>query len=259
MLGAVFTDRPIVQPLTQLVWLGRMHERKPQYQGVARLFAALSMGIAELEAFYTGVDFNVPSEARFYPHITSFVDPSTKAEVKFRYEGHVDPSCRGTKAVFLAETEKGRKIIVKFTEVYNDEAHTLLATQGLAPQLLSCDRSTLTGFVMIVMDYIDGKQLRHWYPQGRKISTQALEQVKSAMNLLHANEFVFGDLRWPNILVTSIKGEDRIQLVDFDWCGKVGVTEYPADINLVDIEWPKDVVPGGLMRFEHDEEMLSRL
>ena len=70
---------------------------------------------------------------------------------------------------------------------------------------------------------------------------------------------MFGDLRWPNILVTSTNGQDRIQLVDFDWCGKVDVAKYPADINLVDIEWPKGVVPGGLMRFEHDEEMLSRL
>ena len=217
------------------------------------------MGVAELEAFYSRVDFNVVSTSRFFPHITSFTDRGTGYEVKFRYEGYAEPISGGTKAVFIAETDNGRKIIVKFTGAYNEAAHTLLATQGLAPQLLSCDRSKLTGFTMIVMDYIDGEQLRHRYPRGYEIPTGVFEQVKNAIGLLHGNEFVFGDLRWPNILVTSTNWQDRVQLVDFDWCGKVNVAKYPADINVVDIEWPKDVVPGGLMRFEHDEEMLSRL
>ena len=67
---------------------------------------------------------------------------------------------------------------------------------------------------------------------------------------------MFGNLRSPNILVTN---QHRVQLVDFDWCGSVGEGKYPADINLVDIEWPDGVVPGGFLQFEHDREILRWL
>lgn len=52
VLGAVFTDKPIVQPLTPLLWLGRLHARKQQYKEITRLFATLSTGISELDEFY---------------------------------------------------------------------------------------------------------------------------------------------------------------------------------------------------------------
>ena len=141
MLGAVLTDRPIVQPLTPLLWLGHVHARRQQYQEVAKLFAALSMGISELEVFYSGVDFNVVSETRFFPHITSFYT-ATGSRVKFQYEQYADPDPETSKAVFIAKTRDDRKIVVKFAEAYNEEAHSLLAAKGLAPPLLSCDLST---------------------------------------------------------------------------------------------------------------------
>ena len=52
------------------------------------------MGISELEASYSGVDFSVASEARISPHITSFVT-DTGGKVKFYYERHADPDPKG--------------------------------------------------------------------------------------------------------------------------------------------------------------------
>jgi len=46
---------------------------------------------------------------------------------RFCYEGYADPIPGGTKAMFVAETDDGRKIVVKFTEVCNDVSHPLLA------------------------------------------------------------------------------------------------------------------------------------
>ena len=255
VLGAVFTDRPIVQPLTPLLWLGHVHARKPQYRKVTRLFAALSTGILELEEFYSHLDFKLVSEARFFPHITSFnAGPGHK--VQFSYEKYADPIPNSNKAVFIANTQddQNRKIVIKFTEAYNEKAHSLLAANGLAPPLLSCDRSTFSDFIMVVMGYVDGKQLFHKYPQ--ETPSIVLRKVSGALKVLHENDLVFGDLRSPNILVTA---QHDVQLVDFDWCGTVGKGEYPADINLIDIEWPKGVVPGGPLQFIHDEEMLRRL
>lgn len=253
MLGAVFTDRPIVQPLTPLLWLGHVHTRRQQYQEIAKLFAALLMGISELEVFYSGVDFNVVSEARFFPHITSF-DADTGSKVQFWYEKYADPDPETSKAVFVAITQDDRKIVVKFAEAYNEEAHSLLSAKGLASPLLSCDRSTFSDFTMVVIYYVDGEQLFHKYPVATP--DKVMEEVSEALGTLHENGLVFGDLRSPNILVTN---QHHVQLINFEWCGKVGEGRYPADINLVDIGWPSGVVPGGFMQFEHDSEMLRRL
>jgi serine/threonine protein kinase len=253
VLGAVFTDKPIVQPLTSFLWLGCMHASETQYAQVTRLFAALSMGIRELETFYSELDFGEVSKARFFPHITSFTDTNGH-KIQFTYERYADPIPEGSKAVFIANTQDGQKIVVKFTEAYNDTGHSLLAANGLAPPLLSCDRSTFSDFAVVVMGYVDGKQLFHRFPY--VTPSPILGKVSEALKILHANDLVFGDLRSPNILVTA---QHQVQLVDFDWCGKVGEEKYPADINLVDIKWPEGVVPGGPLQFEHDNKMMRGL
>jgi len=236
VLGAVFTDKPIVQPLTPLLWLGHV---PAQYREAARLFAALSMGISELEAFYSDLNCDVVSEARFFSHTTSF-STDTGSKVQFSYIQYADPDPETSKAVFIAS-------------IYNEEAHSLLAAKGLAPRLLSCDRSTFSNFVMVGVDYVGGKQFFHKYPQATP--AKVLEEVSEALENLQKNDLVFGDLRSLNILVT---GQHHVQLVDFNWCGEAGKGRYPADINTVYIEWPNGVVPGGFLQFEHDE-MLRRL
>jgi len=212
------------------------------------------MGINELEDFYSRLDFTLVSDARLFPHVTSFTERGTGREVHFSYESYVDPNNHGEKAVFIASTQDGRKIVVKFTEVYNEEAHSLLAARGLAPRLLSCDRSRFSDFVMIVMDYVDGKQFFDRYPDATPPGV--LDEVSKALEILHENNLVFGDLRSPNVLVTD---QHHVQLVDFDWCGRAGEEKYPADINLVDIEWPEGVVPGGLLMVKNDDELFRRL
>jgi len=255
VLGAVFTDKPIIQPLTPLLWLGHVHAHGPQYREVTRLFAVLSASISELEEFYSNLDFNVASRARFFPYITSFTDRHTGHNISFVYEAYADLDPKTSKAVFIASTQDGQKIIVKFTEAYNEEAHSILAARGLAPPLLSCDRSTFSDFTMVVMGYVaDGKQLFHRYPQ--VTPHKVLEEILGALQSLHERGLVFGDLRSPNVLITD---QHHVQLVDFDWCGKVWEGKYPADISLVGIEWPNGVVPGGFLRPEHDLEMLRKL
>ena len=200
----------------------------------------------ELEEFYSLLDFTPISEARFFPYITTFTNCGTGSKVQFKYERHADPIPGGSKAVFIANTSDDRRVFVKFTQEYNDTGHSLLAAKGLAPPLLCCDRSTFSDLVMVVMGYVDGRQLLHEYPLATP--AEVLEKVSEALKILHANDLVFGDLRLPNILVT---GQGDVQLVDFDWRGKVGEAEYPASINLVDIKWPMGMVPGGLLRLEH--------
>src|SRR5438046_9227519 len=79
---------------------------------------------------------------------------------------------------------------------------------------------------------------------------------KAAINALHEKGFVFGDLRWPNIMVLN----GRAKILDFDWCGNDGEDRYPATLNdLGDINWHQDVHRGSIMRKEHDCFMLEGL
>ena len=219
-----------------------MHARKTQHDQVTRLFAAPSVGIVEPANFYGQLNFGEFSKARVFLHITSFTGAKDGRKVQFTYEGYTDPDTEDGKAVFIANTGDGQKIVVKFTEVYNDAGHSLLAADGLAPPVLSCDRSTFSDFVMAIMGYVDGKQLFHrlFHRFLHETPSGVLSKVSEALKTPHANNLEFGDLRSPNILVT---GQYDIQLVDFDWCGKVGEGKYPADINLVDIQWPEGVAP----------------
>ena len=256
MLGAVFTDKPIIQPLTPLLWLGNLHARKPRYEEVTRLFAALSTGIQELEEFYSQVDFKLVSEARLFPYITTFTEKGTGCEVQFTYEKSTDPIPGDNKAAFIANTQDGRKIVIKFKESYNATGHSLLAAEGLAPPLLTSDRSTCSDFTMVVTGYTGGMQtLSYLYSQGYNTPPDSLPSISGALKILHANGLVFGYLGPQNILVSRYLA----QFVDFDWCGKVGEGEYPAGVNNVGIKWPEGVVPGGHLQFEHDNEMFRRL
>lgn len=124
------------------------------------------MGISELESFYSNLNFDAVSEARSPsppppPHIPSFSTDTAGSKVQFSYIQYTDPNPE-TRAVSIASTRDNWKVVVKFAEAYNQEAHgSLLATKGLAPRLRSCDRSTFRNFVMVVMDYVDGKQSFH--------------------------------------------------------------------------------------------------
>jgi len=74
--------------------------------------------------------------------------------------------------------------------------------------------------------------------------------------MLHDEDYVHGDIREPNILVTA----GGLKLIDFDWCGKAGGARYPADIALVpSLGWHDGVRRGGPIAKVHDEHMFKLL
>ncbi len=55
-----------------------------------------------------------------------------------------------------------------------------------------------------------------------------MKGVRKALNLLHENGLVFGDVRDANAVVCKGRGF----LVDFDWAGREDKDRYPAALNL---------------------------
>ncbi len=106
---------------------------------------------------------------------------------------------------------------------------------------------------VIVMEYIEGGKC---FDMAEASFPQTLN-LKLAVDLLHKNHFVFGDLREPNII---IRAENDLFLVDFDWCGLFGTTEYPLDIYMgPGINWPEGVAPGATITEAHDNERMKDL
>ncbi|KAH9004562.1 hypothetical protein EDB86DRAFT_2771463, partial [Lactarius hatsudake] len=164
ILGAVYVEYPIVQQLTDFIWIGGHPYDNHKLKSVTRILASLGTGIAELKEFYKKLP-RLYNSQRFFPFVRHY---SVEGRVvEFSYMTYLFPNTLDTpqspsKAIFraTAETEVGRRnIIVKFTQRYNAEAHRHLATEHLAPELLYCseddpDSADLAGLIMVVMEDI---------------------------------------------------------------------------------------------------------
>ena len=251
VIGAVYGQSAIAQPLTDYIWLVDDPFDAPNCVFVARLFTALKSAISSLSNYYRALKIDSePSTVSPYPYINEYGPEKIKFTYISRFTFH-----DSYKLLYKATLDDmlDTPIVVKFTHRYNAEAHRLLAAEGLAPRLhySSTDDNVCYGqWFMIVMDFVDLEP-----PSGRLTEDQ-YKSVKKAIDVLHSNDMVFGDLRPPNILV----GNNITMLIDFDWCGKAGKDRYPPNMNHdKSIGWHDDVGPGRFMSSDHDIYMLAKL
>jgi len=126
-------------------------------------------------------------------------------------------------------------VLVKFTAKYNEAAHRLLANHDppLAPALYHCVR-VIGGLHMVVMEYMSSAKPLHYFllsspPSPPPNADVVHRDVRKALDLLHEQNWVFGDLRQINVLYSS--EDERAFLVDFDWVGKHKVDRYSPCLN----------------------------
>ena len=179
-----------------------------------------------LEAYYQSLKVYslLPNELhpRFFPSINTYRAPDS-TPIDFRFVKPLERESICT--TFLAETEgpSPRPIVVKFVHRYNKEAHNLLAASNMAPKLLYLgkvgfrdDDPSYGHLQMVVMDYIDGITV----DRALSLLSSFREQVQAILTLLHKHDFVFGDIRGPNLMLTK---DVKVMLIDCDWIGKHGV------------------------------------
>ncbi|KAH8823349.1 hypothetical protein DL96DRAFT_1469435, partial [Flagelloscypha sp. PMI_526] len=254
--GMVITKVPIVRRLTP--WLSMVdvsHDSRP-YEEVARVLLALQNAVVNLEQFWKELSLSLspdePSHSRFMPWRTSY-EVSGRV-VEFEYIRALEKYT--SNVTFLARhVERGKKlIVVKFvaSDRYGVQAHRLLADNSLAPRLLYHGplSSTCTWLSMVVMEHISGRTLAEVDP---KPGLHA--QVKQALQLLHSQNLVFGDLRSRNIMIDS---DNKVKLIDFDWVGVAGEATYPFRMSL-NIMWAEGMGRGQVMQIHHDDDMLEML
>ncbi|QRV94387.1 kinase domain protein [Ceratobasidium sp. AG-Ba] len=268
VLGAVYLDRIVIQPLTDYILLGDHPQRDKHLTRLVRLFRAARTSIAELSEYYKTLELppasassahiNIGNPARFFPLVREFQGPSGHT-VKFQYEGPIDNyEIHGP--VFAARTESGERIVVKFAEQYHIEGHRLLASNGLAPKVLFYRGPTYAGgYHLVIMERIGSGSLYDWARSHAGELAPIRQDVEKALKILHEADLVFGDLRAPNVIVSECDSvRPRGMLVDFDWCGREGEVRYPAAMN-EKIGWATGAEAGALIMRQHDRDMLERL
>ena len=200
IMGAVFTDFVIVERFTDWIDLaGNFMESR--VIGIARILKATADAFDGLKQYYTslgeaGHDAN--PQAHLPAPIARLTESRPLPSLEFTERLFPDPDSV-SRPLFLAKLD-GAVVVVKFPERYCKEGHEILAEANLAPKLHFCDM-IVGGRYMVVMDYV-AVTTKTGYTTER-IPSGALDDVKHAMNLLHKNDLVFGDLRRPNILVVD--------------------------------------------------------
>lgn len=256
--GAIYTTDPVVQRLLHRHWIAISQAISLGYvREVARMLYALRLSLFELKDWYTTVHAApevTPIRKRVFPLATSCTLAGGQ-ELHFRY---LVPLQRTTTAVeqgcaaFLVAdcADDRRRFVVKFVGQYGAAAHRFLAARGYAPELLCVgpvwggDQVAQDGSGsqrMVVMEYLPGETARDAYPS-RPLPSHVTKEVRRALELLHAEGMVHGDIHEENIMLETAPdgGERRVKLLDFDWAGKEGKARYPFDIELDEDERGKN-------------------
>jgi serine/threonine protein kinase len=267
ILGLVFTDCVIIQRLTDFIWVGLDSVlNETRIKKVARIFYALRTSLEKLRYYYENLKpiANTPAPSRYFPSFTTY---SYKDElVHFEYVGFLEdgPDCITLRARTCAYPAPSQDVVVKFVDHYGERAHCLLAENGLAPTLFYYGSPCLDkepsyhSLSMVVMDYVDGDTLASTKKEkslNEKTTQIVRSEVQRAIGILHLHGLVFGDLRSPNVMITNAK---KVKLIDFNWAGVEGQARYPSLISS-DIEWAAGVEALGVIKKDHDMEMLDRL
>ncbi|CAG8682321.1 10353_t:CDS:2, partial [Dentiscutata heterogama] len=243
ILGCVFLENVVIQPLTDFIPLTVNMENFDQIRKIARLFQALHIALCRLENFYRGLDV-VSNDQKFFPYINSYQTDDKIVSFIYHYQ------LKSTLA-WKAETTDGRMIVIRFLQEYNTEAHEFCAQKRLAPELLHVSNSEdLRKFQIVITDFAPGIILNKKDKIDPKFYQDIYENVEYIINLLHEKNFVLANLKPTNILTNNINGKQEAMLISFDWCGKHQVKKYPPSMKNYDM--PSGVKPGALLDKAHD-------
>lgn len=266
VLGGILTSQFIIQPLGMPLGLSGSPDPDGLALHVAQVMTALRTCLNDLESFYDDLKkshlLRADTEGAQWPVLRTFDNFVLKYTSKNLLSDRIGRAMFNAELIPKDEKDEQNaaspKVKVKFTPQYSEEAHMLLAAKNLAPQLRYYEKLE-DNLAVVVMDAVDGKNLAS--AKQERVSEQALQNIQDALATLHEENFVFGDLRPPNVMLCrdGVDGEwVNAMLVDFDWAGKVGKRRYPASLNHK-LGWVEGVEAGGLIQKEHDNAMFQRL
>ncbi|CAG7853847.1 SubName: Full=Uncharacterized protein {ECO:0000313/EMBL:CCA77651.1} [Serendipita indica DSM 11827] len=253
--GAVVGMKVQFERLTPTLSFEANYRDRRRLEPIARSLYALRQGVESLQTIYAPTEDRRSSEEATYPYRNFYMDGERR--VTFEYRRRLFPE----KLLFeCIQKEERTALCVKFTLKYSPEAHKACGDHGVAPKLYSAERLP-GGWWMVVMEYLSEDE----YSTRSSVKVDVIKfkgAIKDAVDVLHVNGFVHGDIRACNIMVCRWWDDDigmkNVKLIDFDWAGRVGEARYPANVNYTEIMRPEDAKDGLVIKKEHDLEMLEK-
>lgn len=172
------------------------------------------------------------------------------------YEGRVSEQY----LLFIGRSRSHCNVMVKFVQgAYGENEHRVLANHKLAPDLYGIVKVNSI-WTAVIMERIKGHNLDELLISGQiENASNIVRALEKVMEVLNSNKIVHGDLLPHNILITTATEEDYgVRIVDFDWAGAAGSVKYPEGINM-ELQWPRGVEAGSVIKHEHDAELLGKL
>ena len=230
--GDVCID-PLCSPVS-LLYVPR--DPRAQVARTARVLAAIASTVDDLKEYYSD-----PGTVHQGPYLRD-CNSGKLENVK---------EMKGRSWLFEGKL-KGEEVVIKFSSsYYGEEVHRHLADLCLAPKLYMC-KKLCGGWYAIVMEKIKGSRLLQL-----NVTKPVKEALKYAVDTMHEEDYVHGDVRPQNIVVVN---DSRVCILDFDWAGKKDTVRYPVALNMSRRSvWHPDVKPGGLITKEHDLYQLEQL
>ena len=246
--GAAFLDVPVCEPLTPVMPLFFLPHNKCMMAEVARALKSLKVAIADLESFYDDLTKNPPSglQQLTFPYVNTVVVNGDA--VTLTYLEQMIPD----RPLFRAQLG-GRDVVVKFSHTYSEECHAACFAQGFAPELISCERIA-GGWYVVVMEWLEEYKTLSSLKNDSAVSSSVLAELRRAVETMHGEGFVHGDLRSPNVLVGP---GGKVKIIDYDWAGRDGEAVYLPFRNRQNINWHPDAKLGEPIRPDHDIFLLK--
>ncbi|KAI0291297.1 hypothetical protein BC826DRAFT_955794 [Russula brevipes] len=270
---ALTLERVVVNELL-ILDLTNSFDRNTTIWKLVRIASALAECAPLLENRYRQLvqrDLSVDRPQRFFPQPTPDPRwPPSSPLPTLTYVGRLDaennrfqlgyhPLPHEFRSLFVAKLVQDVEVevVVKFTTNYNEQAHRVLADEGLAPRLYACQR-VIGNLFMVVMERLEGTPMSAGIP-AKPLKDSVFDDIRRAVGHLHRHNLVHGDLRAANILVEPNQAHAKV--VDFDWAGKSGTDRYRLTINKSQLsdEWHPAVVAGGPMETDHDVYALEEV
>src|SRR4051812_14589398 len=111
ILGAVFVEDVVIQPLTDYISLRPSPLDTSRLLSVAHLFVALASGLQTLDEFFRTIPLfssKSPLSARLFPHVCSY--SQTEGDVQFRYVSKLAGNSP-EKAIFKAQVQGDKRYV----------------------------------------------------------------------------------------------------------------------------------------------------
>ncbi|KAI6136227.1 hypothetical protein F5141DRAFT_1288041 [Pisolithus sp. B1] len=195
-------------------------------------FTAASVLLARIQGDATKLVHRPPlpigESRRILPAISRLCHPRSETHMSFNIVGFFH-NRTADRYLYTVETIDNKQIIVKFTRQYSFDLHMFCADRGCAPALFGCERLP-GGFFGIAMEFVRSAFPISHSPYVEK-HREWVDKLRKLVESFHAEGFVHGDLRAPNIICDG----NRVMLIDFDWGGKEGEVSYPHGLLNADL------------------------